>query len=59
MKTNLEHISTPLAVSALCIFDFQIPTARAQGTAFPYQGRMNNGAYPANGNDDKPRSTIS
>jgi hypothetical protein len=33
-------------------FLIALPTARAQGTAFSYQGRLNDGANPANGSYD-------
>jgi hypothetical protein len=38
-----------ISLTALTIFNHQIPTASAQGTAFTYQGRLNDGANPANG----------
>jgi hypothetical protein len=44
MKTKLNAIW--LLLSAICL------TAHAQGTAFSYQGRLNDGGQPANGNYD-------
>src|SRR5260221_3297250 len=41
-----------LAMTFLCAFNSQLSTAFAQGTAFTYQGRLNDGANPANGNYD-------
>src|SRR5258708_29467300 len=40
-----------LILMLLSTFNFQLPTF-AQGTAFTYQGRLNDGASPANGNYD-------
>ena len=41
-----------LALLALAVFDSNVFTANAQGTAFTYQGRLNDGSNPANGNYD-------
>jgi len=41
-----------LALLALFAFDFQLSTARAQGTAFTYQGQLNSDGSPANGSYD-------
>jgi len=41
-----------LASTALLILESHFPTASAQGTAFTYQGRLNDGVNPANGNYD-------
>jgi YVTN family beta-propeller protein len=41
------------ALTLLCAFNnFQLSTAHAQGTAFTYQGRLNDGASGANGTYD-------
>jgi formylglycine-generating enzyme required for sulfatase activity len=40
------------ALALLCAFHSQLSTARAQGTAFTYQGRLVNNTLPANGNYD-------
>ncbi len=49
MKTNVPLL---LLASVLCGFIVPTPAARAQGTAFTYQGRLNDGANPANGTYD-------
>ena len=49
MKT---HRTIALLVLTLLTLNFQLPTAFAQGTAFTYQGRLNDGANPANGSYD-------
>ncbi len=49
MKKNIQSIITLLA---LVIFQVQIATAQAQGTAFTYQGRLNDGNGPASGSYD-------
>jgi hypothetical protein len=41
-----------LALLTLSTLNFQLSTAHAQGTAFTYQGRLNDGANPANGTYD-------
>ena len=46
MKTKLAIIATCHLLSAFCLPAF------AQGTAFTYQGQLNDGATPANGNYD-------
>ena len=52
MKTK-HHIVRYLALLALVsIINYEPSTACAQGTAFTYQGRLNDGANPANGNYD-------
>lgn len=38
-----------LVVALLSTLNSQLPTALAQGTAFTYQGRLNDGVAPANG----------
>jgi trimeric autotransporter adhesin len=50
MKTKLKPLA--LGLLALSTLNSQLATARAQGTAFTYQGRLNSGANPANGNYD-------
>jgi len=54
MKTKIKSALTraALALAALSTFNLQLSTAHAQGTAFTYQGRLNDGANPANGNYD-------
>jgi hypothetical protein len=51
MKTN-RLIAHSLWLLALATFSLQPTTAFAQGTAFTYQGRLNDGANPANGSYD-------
>ena len=46
MKTKLLIISALAMLSTLCL---QPPTVFAQGTAFTYQGRLNQGGNPAQG----------
>jgi hypothetical protein len=48
MKVN-HFIIRWLVFAALLIFNLQLSTAFAQGTAFSYQGRLNDGGQPANG----------
>jgi N-acetylneuraminic acid mutarotase len=48
---NLKVTFTLLA-AAVCALFINCDSARAQGTAFTYQGRLNNGASPANGSYD-------
>jgi uncharacterized protein YjbI with pentapeptide repeats len=49
MKTKFALIRHGIILLLLAI---QIPTVFAQGTAFSYQGRLNDGAAPANGHYD-------
>ena len=49
MKNKLIVLS---ALTLLCAFNSQISTVRAQGTAFTYQGRLNNASGPATGSYD-------
>ena len=49
MKTLFRSAAVLLLLSAL---NLSFTTACAQGTAFTYQGRLNNGASPANGSFD-------
>ena len=49
MKTKLKLLATLLLLSTI---NYQLSTAKAQGTAFTYQGRLNSGTNPANGTYD-------
>src|SRR6516225_2402222 len=49
---NTEFVSTALALLALSTLSSPLSTAFAQGTAFTYQGRLNDGGPPANGTYD-------
>ena len=49
MKQTVLSLS---ALTLLAILDLHISTAQAQGTAFAYQGRLNDGGSPANGTYD-------
>src|SRR4051794_17875225 len=52
MKTKLPLNSpTTLLIFLLSTINYPLST-RGQGTAFTYQGRLNDGAYPANGTYD-------
>ena len=46
MKTKLKLTALALLLSTL---NPQLSTAHAQGTAFTYHGRLNDGGNPANG----------
>lgn len=50
MKTKFVYWCVALVL--LSILNAQVSTAFAQGTAFTYQGRLNNGTNPATGNFD-------
>jgi hypothetical protein len=56
MRTNLHFGLRPahcaLAVALLSALNTQLSTAFAQGTAFTYQGRLNDAGAPAHGNYD-------
>ncbi|MFZ0826562.1 MAG: hypothetical protein WAO02_03985 [Verrucomicrobiia bacterium] len=52
MKTKLTRLTTALALLVLAALILQPSTIHAQGTAFTYQGRLNAGGGPANGNYD-------
>jgi hypothetical protein len=52
MKTKLHRPLIASALLALSTFNLPLSTAQAQGTAFMYQGRLNDGAGPANGSYD-------
>src|ERR1039457_6927224 len=49
MKAKLNCLITALALLALATLNSQLATARAQGTAFTYQGRLNTNGIPAKG----------
>jgi trimeric autotransporter adhesin len=49
MKTKLPRLFAALVLLAFSILISQFTSARAQGTAFTYQGRLTDGANPANG----------
>jgi len=49
---NTKFVSTALALLALSTLSSPLSTAFAQGTAFTYQGRLNDGGPPANGTYD-------
>ena len=51
MKTNLKFIKRAALLVLLSTINSHLSTF-AQGTAFTYQGRLNDGASPANGNYD-------
>src|ERR1035438_9896936 len=53
MKNKLQPFSRfCMALAVLAALNSQFSTASAQGTAFTYQGRLYDGANPANGNYD-------
>ena len=52
MKTKLALIKRAALLLLLSALNPQLSTARAQGTAFTYQGRLNSGSNPANGTYD-------
>src|ERR1039457_3560120 len=49
MKTKLQNIIPALALLALATINSQPLTVNAQGTAFTYQGRLNNNGAPVTG----------
>ena len=49
MKTKFHHLFIALALLAFLTLNLQFSTAFAQGTAFTYQGRLQNNGSPANG----------
>ncbi len=59
MKTKVQNLFTFLILVVFSTFNLQFPTARAQGTAFTYQGRLSNGGNPASGNYDLKFSLFS
>src|ERR1039458_7750687 len=53
MKTKLHRFYYLfITLALLSALNVQLSTAFAQGTAFTYQGQLNDGANPANGNFD-------
>jgi hypothetical protein len=52
MKNRISISMAVLPLLALFTLNLQLSTARAQGTAFTYQGRLNDGSVPAHGNYD-------
>jgi hypothetical protein len=52
MKNQTKYLSIPLVCLALAALNQQVLTLHAQGTAFTYQGRLNNTGGPANGSYD-------
>ena len=52
MKTRTTHFMAALALLALATLNPQLTTARAQGTAFTYQGTLADGGSPATGSYD-------
>src|ERR1035437_9279037 len=52
MKTKRHYLFMALALLALATLNAPLATAHAQGTAFTYQGRLNNSGSPANGSYD-------
>lgn len=52
MKTGTQRLTVALAWLALPTLIFQLSPVFAQGTVFTYQGRLNDGANPANGSYD-------
>jgi len=49
MKTTLKLLITGLTLLTLATLNLKLSTAFAQGTAFSYQGRLNDGGSPATG----------
>jgi hypothetical protein len=52
MKTRFQSFSPALTLFALIILNGSFASAHAQGTAFTYQGRLNNGGTAAAGSYD-------
>ena len=52
MTTKSIHSLLRPALLALLAGQLHLPSAQAQGTAFSYQGQLNDGGNPANGNYD-------
>jgi hypothetical protein len=52
MKTKSAFIRHGVFLLLLTILNAHLPSVFAQGTAFTYQGRLTDGAAPANGNYD-------
>ena len=49
MKNRTSNLFVALALLALSILNYQFSTAHAQGTAFTYQGQLQNNGSPASG----------
>jgi hypothetical protein len=49
---KIINLTFALAVLAISTINHQLSMARAQGTAFTYQGQLNSGGNPANGSFD-------
>ena len=49
MKIRVQNLSVALALLALSTFNSQLSTTFAQGTAFTYQGQLQNNGSPASG----------
>jgi hypothetical protein len=49
MKLKAPSLAASLGLALLALLNAPIPMAHAQGTAFTYQGRLTDGADPANG----------
>jgi hypothetical protein len=49
MQTRLRLVKGAATLLLLSTLNYQLSTTFAQGTAFTYQGRLNEGANPANG----------
>jgi hypothetical protein len=49
MKTRAQNVFFALALLAFSTLDSQLSSAHAQGTAFTYNGRLNDSGNPANG----------
>ncbi len=52
MNFKLNFINRAALLTVLSTLGAQLPTAHAQGTAFTYQGRLNDSGAPANGSYD-------
>ena len=51
MKTKIKHLRAraAFALAAISALNFQLSPASAQGTAFTYQGQLQNNGSPASG----------
>ncbi|MGD1084789.1 MAG: hypothetical protein ABSA47_08590, partial [Verrucomicrobiota bacterium] len=49
MKSKFHNTIIALALLALCTLNSELSTLKAQGTAFTYQGQLQNNGSPANG----------
>jgi len=52
LTSTATRLLTWALLALLSTINLQLSTARAQGTAFTYQGRLNDGPNPANGTYD-------